>query len=430
MLDRMEDERPTDAVAALFLDESDPNLPEPSLGPGTVVSGYVIDAQIGKGATGVVYSATHPKIGKRVAIKVLRLDLCDDPISVERFTLEARAVNSIGHPNIVDIFDLGALPDGRQYLVMDLLVGQTLRKRLGTGPLSPADTATVLDDCASALIAAHAKGFIHRDLKPDNVFLAELPGRSRPEARLLDFGVVKLVEGAYPSGAGIRTQRGVVIGTPQYMSPEQAKAKHVDHRTDIYALGVMAFELLAGHRPYEHKNILDLLILHAEAPIPPLRDRAPAVPEEVAQLVEAMLAKRPDDRPTLTAVRTVLERLPRTSARMDTPPLVPKPSGPITRIERPVRSDQLLQTTPVPARKSAQGSAAVAMQMAATPASPSIPSLPKVIPKGTPSKTEQVPAAALDDEVPVHSSSRTLWLLFAIAAVLISVGGVLLGMSL
>jgi serine/threonine-protein kinase len=244
------EERPTEAVAALFLDESDPALvPEEALAPGTQVSGYLIDEQIGKGATGVVYAATHPVIGKRVAIKVLRHDLCDDPTSVERFVLEARSVNAIGHPNIVDIFDLGTLPDGRQFLIMDLLLGRTLRRRLADGPLHVSEAAKVIDEIASAMIAAHDKGFIHRDLKPDNVFLVEHAGR-HPEVRLLDFGLVKLVAATHPHGSGIRTRNGIVIGTPQYMSPEQARAKNVDHRTDIYALGVMAFELLAGRRPY------------------------------------------------------------------------------------------------------------------------------------------------------------------------------------
>jgi len=454
---------PTEAVAALFLDESDPALlPEPVLGPGTAVSGYVVDELIGKGATGVVYSATHPVIGKRVAIKVLREELSEDPKSVERFVLEARAVNQIGHPNIVDIFDIGTLPDRRQYLIMDLLVGRTLRERLGDGPLHVSEAAAVIDDVASAMIAAHDKGFVHRDLKPDNVFLCEVPGRTRPEVRLLDFGVVKLVAGANPSGAGVRTRRGIVIGTPAYMSPEQALAKDVDHRTDIYALGVMSFELLAGRRPYVHPSILELLLLHSRAPIPSLHDRVPSLPVEVTQLVEAMLAKKPDDRPTLAAVRTVLKRLvgsviptmTQMQARLDVE--IPAPtsaapsvsievvqdaSGPLTATERPANLDPGRRPS---APRLAPASAAVAMTAipayrtsavdppppVVTDSKPSVPSLPRVTPKGTPSKTEQIQEAAIEDELDLPPKGGRLWLVFAIAAVIVAAGGVLLGMSL
>ena len=424
-------ERPTETVAALFLDESDPALvPEAALAPGTLIGGFAIDEPIGKGATGVVYSATHPRIGKRVAIKILRHDLCDDPTSVERFVLEARAVNEIGHPNIVDIFDLGMLPDGRQYLIMDLLRGRTLRKRLGDGPLHVSEAATVIDDCASALIAAHDKGFVHRDLKPDNVFLVELSDR-RPEVRLLDFGVVKLVAEAHPAGAGVRTRLGTVIGTPQYMSPEQARAKDVDHRTDIYALGVMSFELLAGRRPFAARSVLDMLIAHAEAPIPSLRDRMPTIPVEVAQLVEAMLSKRAADRPTLAAVRTVIKRLVGSVIPTYTAACAQLATGSVPAQEVATRNDRpehLAATLPFERKVE---SAAMAMNMPAYETSPAT-SLPRAVPKGTPSKTEQVQEIAIVDELDSLTAppSSRLWILFAIAGVLVVVGGVLLGMSL
>src|SRR5690242_16899486 len=141
---------------------------------------------------GTVYSATHPVIGKRAAIKVLRAELSTNPAAVERFVMEARAVNQIGHPNIVDIFAFGVLPDGRSYYVMDLLLGESLRAKLKRlGPLHVSEAASVIDEIASALLAAHDKGIIHRDLKPDNVFLASLQGRW-PEVKLLDWGLLKL----------------------------------------------------------------------------------------------------------------------------------------------------------------------------------------------------------------------------------------------
>ena len=143
------------------------------LGPGTEVNGYVVDGEIGEGGMGVVYAATHPIIGKRAAIKVLKAEVSRSPIIVERFIQEARAVNQIQHPNIIDIFAFGALPDGRSYHVMDLLIGESLRKRLRRGALHPSEAASVIEQMASALTAAHDKGFVHRDLKPDNIFLVE-----------------------------------------------------------------------------------------------------------------------------------------------------------------------------------------------------------------------------------------------------------------
>jgi serine/threonine-protein kinase len=245
-------------------------------------------------------------IGKRAAIKVIKRELCNNPDLVERFVLEARAVNQIGHPNIVDIFAFGALPDGRSYYVMDLLAGEPLRARLKRGPLHVSEAASVIDETASALIAAHAKGIIHRDLKPDNVFVVQHPGR-RPEVKLLDWGLAKL---AVPMGGKQRTLAGEVMGTPVYMSPEQARAStDVDHRTDIYALGVMSYEILAGTVPFKGQSSIDTLLAHQDDPVPPLLAKCPSLPEELAQLIEAMLAKEPDGRPTLAAVRAVLKRL-------------------------------------------------------------------------------------------------------------------------
>src|SRR5689334_7577756 len=277
------------------------------VGPGTEVGGYVIDGVLGRGGMGVVYSATHPVIGKRAAIKILRVEVSRSPIAVERFIQEARAVNQIGHPNIIDIFAYGALPDGRAYHVMDLLVGESLRRRLKRGVLHPSEAASVIDEIASALIAARDHGFVHRDLKPDNVFLVHHDGRW-PEVKLLDFGLAKLMpEYGVPA---FTTKTGVMIGTPEYMSPEQARGTGVDFRTDIYALGIVMFEILAGRRPFlPLADSLATLMQHAEEPPASLADTVPGLPDEMVQLVSAMLAKTPEARPSLAAVRTVIKRL-------------------------------------------------------------------------------------------------------------------------
>jgi serine/threonine-protein kinase len=267
---------------------------------GMDVGGYVIDGELGRGGMGVVYAATHPVIGKRAAIKVLKPSLSKNPATVERFLQEARSVNQIGHPNIVDIFAFGSLPDGRRYLVMDLLQGESLRTRVKRGPLHVREAATTIDEIASALSAAHDKGFVHRDLKPDNVFLVTNPGRT--DIKLLDFGLAKLLPTATNQRV-FRTATGAQLGTPDYMSPEQLRGTGVDARTDVYALGVLAFEILTGKRPRRFSD--GLFDMDGKTPAQVLA----FVPAELAQLVETMLASDPEQRPSLTAVRTVIKRV-------------------------------------------------------------------------------------------------------------------------
>ena len=312
-----DDDRATDSHAAVIDDDDEfPNDGETittvdeHLSPGTNVGGYVIESELGFGGMGVVYAATHPVIGKRAAIKVLKPELSKTPAAVERFVMEARAVNQIGHPNIVDIFAFGALPDGRSYYVMDLLTGESLRRRIKRGPLHVSEAVSIIDEVASALMAAHDKGIIHRDLKPDNIFMVTIPGRW-PEVKLLDWGLLKLTSAQSSVSSGkYRTLAGSVMGTPVYMSPEQARASdQVDFRTDIYALGVMAYELLSGVVPFKKGSSIDTLLAHQDEPVPSLQQKCPALPDELVQLIEAMLSKEPDGRPTLAAVRAVIKRL-------------------------------------------------------------------------------------------------------------------------
>jgi len=267
---------------------------------GTPVGEYEIQAQIGEGAMGTVYSAVHPLIGKTVAIKVLKPELCANQASIDRFVQEAQAVNRIGHPNIVDVFSLGELEDGRAYMVMEWLRGEDLKIRLARGPMEIPEACEILDGIARALEAAHAKEIIHRDLKPDNVFLHQV--ESGPlMVKLLDFGIAKLVR----TQTMEKTQTGKLLGTPAYVSPEQARGIDVTHRSDIYSLGVMAYEMFAGRPPFQGDSAMDLVVKHMNEEPPPLSQLA-KLPRPLEVCVMRMLEKDPAMRPSLEDVRTIL----------------------------------------------------------------------------------------------------------------------------
>jgi len=268
---------------------------------GSPVGEYEIQDQIGEGAMGTVYSAVHPVIGKRVAIKVLKPELCANQGTIDRFVHEAQAVNQIGHPNIVDVFSLGELPDGRAYMVMEWLRGEDLKSKLARGPVSVPDACDILDGIARALEAAHAKQIVHRDLKPDNVFLHQVDNGPMM-VKLLDFGIAKLVR---VSPGTEKTQTGNMLGTPRYISPEQARGVQVDYRSDIYSLGVMAYEMLAGRPPFKGETAMDIVVQHLNEPAPAL-GQFTKVPKSLEQCVMAMLEKDPALRPTLDEVRAIL----------------------------------------------------------------------------------------------------------------------------
>jgi serine/threonine-protein kinase len=286
------------------------------LPPGVVVGDtYEVDAKLGAGAMGEVYAAHHMKLGKRVAIKVIGQRLSDDDAAIERFAMEARTLAQIQHPAIVAIEHVGELADGRAYFVMEFLRGESLFERLQRGRLPLPEALRVLDQMARGLEAAHAEGVTHRDLKPENTFLVQLPGEP-PAVKLVDFGLAKLAaDRADVDRRAERTQSGVAIGTPMYMSPEQARGPDVDHRTDIYALGCVAYELLLGVPPFPHARTAPELYAAHLAEAPPLpRSIWPEIPPQLDLALFAMLAKDPAHRPTLAQVRSVL-----TAVRTDAP---------------------------------------------------------------------------------------------------------------
>jgi eukaryotic-like serine/threonine-protein kinase len=269
---------------------------------GVMLGEYQIEGKIGEGGMGTVWSAIHPVIGKRVAIKILKRELCQDAVTVERFIDEARVVNQIQHPNIVDIFAFGEMPDGRRYLVMELLKGETLRARIERAPPTVEEAIAIIRALAHALAAAHAKGVIHRDIKPDNVFLVGKFGNPS-DVKLLDFGLAKLAREEQMT----LTATGELVGTPQYISPEQAKGLSIDVRADIYSLGGVAFELLASRPPFLATSAMEVVAKHLmEAPSRPSQFSR-VVPGALDDVVLAMLAKDPSGRPSLSELCRVLD---------------------------------------------------------------------------------------------------------------------------
>ncbi len=262
---------------------------------GTMVGEYRIERKIGAGTFGDVYAGEHPLIGKRVAIKVLNQRFATDPVMVSRFVAEARAVNKIRQRNIIDIFSFGVLPGlDRHYFVMELLDGLTLGELMNrSGRLSLSVVLPIVREIAEALDAVHEAGITHRDLKPDNVFLATERGGSY-FPKLLDFGIAKLIG----DEAAHRTGPGMVLGTPRYMSPEQARGKAADHRADIYALGVMIHEMLTSAPLFVGESSIDVLLMHATDAPPRMSSVCPDLPLELDAPVLAMLEKDPKNRPS------------------------------------------------------------------------------------------------------------------------------------
>jgi serine/threonine protein kinase len=264
---------------------------------GQSIGNYTVTAKLGEGGMGEVFAAEHPRISRQVAIKLLRPQMSVDHDLVERFFDEARAANLIPHPGIIEVFDCGFF-EGRAYMIMERLEGESLSAWLRHMRPPGADLATVVAlgaQIASALAAAHRNGVVHRDLKPDNIYLLPdneiAPGL---RVKILDFGVAKLLVDPGPS----RTDSGMMLGTPIYMSPEQCSgSRQVDHRADIYALGCILFELICCRPPFLQPGAGDLISDHLTTPPPdPARTR-PDLPAWLCALILRMLSKRPEERP-------------------------------------------------------------------------------------------------------------------------------------
>jgi serine/threonine-protein kinase len=278
---------------------------------GSVLGSYQLERLLGEGSMGRVYQARHARLGRQVALKVLRDDHARDSSFVQRFFQEARTVNQINHEHIVEIFDfVDEGEGGHVYCVMELLRGQSLSALLKEESLSLARIQRIVVQVCAALGAAHQVGVVHRDVKPDNLFISQRGGQ--PDfVKVLDFGVAKLLTS---EGNLTGTLDGTIIGTPAYMAPEQAAGLPVDHRADIYAVGNILYELLAGHPPFQATAFGQLVVQIITQPPPPLPTHLPSgepMPPALAELVMRCLAKEPEARPQhLVEVTTALLLLP------------------------------------------------------------------------------------------------------------------------
>jgi eukaryotic-like serine/threonine-protein kinase len=302
---------PVDGTMLVSAAEVDPRL-------STVLGNYRLVDLLGKGGMGVVYLAEHVYMGTPAAIKILHDRHAGDREAITRMLQEARAAASIGHANVVDVMDFGETPEGSCYFVMEHVDGQPLDQIMeDAAPLPLIRAINIINQIGLGVGAAHERGIIHRDLKPENIIVAQRPGRRRivhtewkdGEARynidteaswdfvkVLDFGVAKVLD---RDSKAHQTIAGHVIGTPDYMAPETARGKDFDHRVDIYALGVMFFELVTGCRPFEAEGPVEVMIAHCSHPVPSAKKRNPQanISDAADRLIARAMAKLPDQRP-------------------------------------------------------------------------------------------------------------------------------------
>ena len=380
---------------------------------GQRVGDYEVVARIGTGGMGAVFEAKHPVIGKRVAVKVLHPAFASDPTVIERFINEARVVNAIGHPAVVDIFSFGQTPDGLHYFIMEFLKGRTVADLVNAEGALPMGVALgLIAQLLEVLDKAHAAGVVHRDLKPQNLFVEQNPTGLR--LRVLDFGIAKSMT------PEIRQQLtgSAILGTPGYMAPEQINSEPVTPRTDLFATGAVLFELLTGRPIFTGNNIGQMLIraLHHDAPR--ASSVKPDVPAELDSLVARLLSRDPAGRPAsaraaldeVRALQTKLEAQGLSPTRGEVPVAVePQRRGPVAGVDDRLTSQSKVHKPKFDMHEAQRTEPAFAPQVAARGSNPARPAegddatrpLPKV--KSNPARPapamHEVVATAIDRQM-------------------------------
>ena len=272
--------------------------PDPYIGRAVLGGQFLIEQKIGSGGMGAVYRASQPAMNRLVGVKILHPKLTNRKDLASRFRREARAMSHLQHPNTVRVYLYGELEDGSLYIVMEYLEGRNLNQSVRKeGPFSVERAIPVLIQVCGALQEAHSQGIIHRDLKPENIFLST-NGGLKDYPKVLDFGLAKVTERELRPGSVMLTQEGMVFGTPEFMSPEQAQGKVLDARSDIYSLATILYEVLTGKLPYDAKTPMEYIQLHVTKPPMSLDDRIPGkkFPAGLAEVVAKALQKKPEDR--------------------------------------------------------------------------------------------------------------------------------------
>ena len=263
----------------------------------TLVGRYQLEEVVGYGGMGSVWRATHTGLGEQVAVKLVSANFVRSADALRRFATEAKSAAKLRSRHVPQVFDNGVLEDGTPFLVMELLRGESLAARINRlGPIPLPETVTIVDQCGRALARAHSLGIVHRDIKPENVYLAHSVDDDGYIVKVLDFGIAKVASSLTDDGRS-STRTGTLLGTPLYMSPEQARGlRSIDQRTDLYSLGLVAYTMLTGALPFSGETLGDLLLQICAEPLPRLRALAPALPPSVEDWFQKACARMPDDR--------------------------------------------------------------------------------------------------------------------------------------
>jgi serine/threonine-protein kinase len=274
-----------------------PGSTSPLAFPGAIVAGkFRLESVVGVGGMGSVWSATHLGLAQQVALKLVSANFARSSDALRRFDREAKAAAKIRSRHVPQVFDNGVLDDGTPYLAMELLHGESLFKRIHRqGPVPLPEAVSILEQCGRALARAHSLGIVHRDIKPDNIYLAQSVDEDGYVVKILDFGIAKFTVLGEAEHSSTRT--GALLGTPQYMSPEQARGlKTIDSRTDIYSLGLVAYTMLTGNLAFSGESLGDLLLQICTQPLPLLRGAAPWLPPAMEGWYQRACAREPDHR--------------------------------------------------------------------------------------------------------------------------------------